>query len=395
MSIGETMRNKKEQLKSHREKHIQVRRGKYYVVLRERHDKTKPSKVVWHGPYVDLDEARAFRDERRKELKQGTAIQKSGLTLSEYMREWLDDHTVAKPLKRSTAESYAEKIRNYLDPNIGQLPLQEIRPNHLKSWVADLMRSGGRNGKALSRATVRKAGVIVKEALVAAMDEYGYLAANPAANLKLPTAERGAGKSWTVAEAKRFAAVAAEHRLTTLFATLIATGARRGEMLALSWEDIDLNSNTVTINKNATWVKGVRAVESTKTDRTRVVDVDLVTIAALRTHKARQAQERLECSAWQDSNLVFCRPDGTPLPPDFAYRQFIRLIEKAGVTRIRLHDLRHTHATLLLEAGEPLYVVAERLGHANSSTTANIYAHVTERQRRQGAETFRRIMDGN
>jgi integrase len=83
-----------------------------------------------------------------------------------------------------------------------------------------------------------------------------------------------------------------------------------------------------------------------------------------------------------------------PFPPEFAYRQFQRLIKESEVSRNRLHDLRHTHATWLLEAAEPLHVVAERLGHANSSTTANIYAHVTERQRRQGAETYRRIMDG-
>lgn len=389
------MREQNGDVRPNKEKNIQVRRGKYYVVLRERHNKTKPSKVVWHGPYVDLDEARTFRDKRRKDLKKGTAVQKSGMTLSEYLREWLKDHTVTKPLKRSTAESYAEKIRNYVDPSIGQLPLQQIRPHHLKSWVAELMRHGGRNGTGLSRATVRKVGVIVKGALVDAMDGYGYLDASPAANLKLPTADRGAGKSWTVAEARLFATVAAEHRLTTLYAILIATGARRGEGLALTWDDIDLNSGTIVINKNATWVKGVRAVETTKTNRARVVDVDPVTVAALRAHKARQAQERLECGHWQDNNLVFCRPDGSPLPPDFAYREFMRLIEKAGVSRIRLHDLRHTHATLLLDAGEPLHVVANRLGHADSSTTASVYVHLTERQRRQGAETFRRLMEGS
>jgi len=133
----------------------------------------------------------------------------------------------------------------------------------------------------------------------------------------------------------------------------------------------------------------------TKTNKVRVVDIDRDTVAALRAQKAQQAQERLESNQWHDHNLLFCRPDGSPLPPDFAYRQFQRLIQQAEVSRIRLHDLRHTHATWLLEAGEQLHVVAERLGHADASTTSNIYAHVTDRQRRQGAETFRRIMDGS
>ncbi len=283
---------------------------------------------------------------------------------------------------------------NAADP-IGQMTLQAIKPHHLKSWVAELMRAGGSGNKGLSRATVRKVGVIVKAALVAAMDEYDYISVNPAANLKLPTAERGTGSTWTVEEARRFAAAAAEHRLATLFAVLIATGARRGEVLALTWDDVDLGAGTVVISKSATWVDGVRTVETTKTNKVRVVDVDPATMTALRSHRAQQFQERLESKEWQENNLVFCRPDGAPLPPDFAYRQFKRLIKKAGVSQIRLHDLRHTHATWLLEAGEQLHVVADRLGHADSSTTSNIYAHVTDRQRRQGAETFRRIMDGS
>lgn len=388
------MTNSGSKSKVERPRHIQYRSGKPYVVIRERYDRNRPSKVVWHGPFVSLDEAITFRDQRRKELAEGTAREKSALTLSEYLREWLTDHAVTKPLKRSTAASYSEKIKNYVDPTIGQMTLQAIKPHHLKSWVADLMRDGGAGGKGLSRATVRKVGVIVKGALVAAMDEYGYISVNPAANLKLPTAERGTGAIWTVAEARSFASAAANSRLATLFAVLIATGARRGEVLALTWDDVDIDAGSVVISKSATWVDGVRTIETTKTNKVRVVDVDPATMIALRKHRAQQVQERLGCDQWQEHNLVFCRPNGSPLPPDFAYRQFQRLIKEAGVSRIRLHDLRHTHATWLLEAGEQLHVVADRLGHADSSTTSNIYAHVTDRQRRKGAETFRRIMDG-
>lgn len=376
-------------------KHIQFKSNKFYVVLREKHGDGHSSKVVWHGAFPDLDTALDFRDQRLKELKSGEAKEKSDLTLSGYLRIWLNDHAATKPLKRSTTASYLEKITNYVDPSIGQMALQSLRPHDLKSWVAELMRTGGRHGDGLSRATVRKAGVIVKEALVAAMEEYGYITTNPAANLKLPTAERGTGAVWSVAEAQRFARAAAENRLTALFAVLIGTGARRGEALALTWNDINFESRTMTISKSATWVHGRRTVESTKTNRARIVDVDPATMAALRAHKARQAQERLEGVDWREHNLVFCRPDGSPLAPDFAYRQFKHLIKVAGVSPIRLHDLRHTHATWLLEAGEQLHVVADRLGHADSSTTSTVYAHVTERQRRGGAETFRRVMDGN
>jgi len=114
-----------------------------------------------------------------------------------------------------------------------------------------------------------------------------------------------------------------------------------------------------------------------------------------RSSKPTAPLYRASALSCADEDLVFCRPDGSPLAPDFAYRQFTRLIEEAGVPKIRLHDLRHTHATWLLDAGEQLHVVAERLGHADSSTTSTIYAHVTKKQRRGAAETYERIVEGS
>lgn len=380
--------------KPQRRNGIYPRNGKYWVVLREREAPHLPTKPIWHGPFLTEQEAEEFRDNRRLEFKQGIAVAKSKLTLSTYLNQWLSDHAVSKPLKRTTHASYAEKIRNYVDPTIGGMTLQSIRPHHLKAWATELLRSGGTRKAGLSPATVRKVGVILKEALVAAVEDYEYLSINPAANLKLPKPKRRPGAVWTVEEAQRFAKAAAQHRLTTLYTLLIATGARRGESLALTWDDIDLEVGTVRISKGATWVEGIREVETTKTEEKRDVPIDSRTVTALKSHRTRQAQERLACPTWHDEGLVFCRPDGSPLPPDFAYRQFLKLIEAAGVPKIRLHDLRHTHATWLLEAGEQLHVVAERLGHADSSTTSTIYAHVTKDQRREAAETFRRKLEG-
>lgn len=146
----------------------------------------------------------------------------------------------------------------------------------------------------------------------------------------------------------------ADHRLTDLYVLLDATGARIGEVLDLTWDDIDFVESTVFISEAVAMVKGVRTVDATKTGRSRLVAIDAKTMNGLRAHKARQNTERLESAHWQDSNHVFCRPDGSGLRPDYAYQQFQRLIKLSGVRRIRLHDLRHTHATWLLEAGEHL-----------------------------------------
>lgn len=372
-----------------------VQRGNaYYVVLREPDPVTGKTKPVWHSGFTDREAAEEFRDRRQRELRKGIAVPKSGMTLSEYLHIWLEDHAASKPLKRTTHASYQEKIKNYVDPTIGRMTLQSIRPHDLKSWTATLMRSGGTRVQGLSPSTVRKVGVIVKEALVASVDEYALLSVNPAANLKLPQQRRRPGTVWTVAQAQAFSAVAAKHRLTTLFTILIATGSRSGEALALTWEDIDFATGTMHINKGATWVKGVRVVECTKTGEERYVAIDDRTMSALRAHRVRQARDRLSNLYWPEENLIFCQPDGRPLKPDFLYRAFKRLVIEAGVPSIRPHDLRHTHATWLLEAGEQLHVVAERLGHADSSTTSTIYAHVTKRQRREVADTYRRIFEG-
>ncbi len=233
----------------------------------------------------------------------------------------------------------------------------------------------------------------VKEAFVAAVEEYELLTINPAANLKLPQSPKSGGDVWTVQETKKFMEAVAENQLHSLFVFLFATGARRGEALALLWDDIDLDKGTVSINKAAQWVKGQRLIGPTKTGANRSIPIDPPTIKTLKSHRAKLAGEKIGSVHWQENNLVFCHSDGSPLRPDYPYGVFKRYSQRAGVRPIRLHDIRHTHATWLLEAGEQLHVVSERLGHADTSTTARIYAHVTVRQRQEAADTFSRIME--
>ena len=275
------------------------------------------------------------------------------------------------------------------------MPIQSLRALDVRKWVTNLSTSGGRNGNPLAARTVRYVGAIVKEALNAAIDEYELIATNPAARVKLPMPVKSNAQVWTFDEMRGFALAAAKHRLTALYAVLAATGARRGEILALEWSDIDLDQATISITKAVSMVKGVRTVDQTKNSKARVVPIDAQTVAGLRAHRIRQKQEKLFCSNWQESDLVFCRPDGDGLRPDFVYYQFQKLIRESGVRRIRLHDLRHTHATWLLDAGEHMYVVAERLGHTDPQTTARIYAHVTPAQRSATADVFANVRDGN
>ena len=168
-----------------------------------------------------------------------------------------------------------------------------------------------------------------------------------------------------------------------------ATGARRGELLALRWANTDLDGATISIVENATYARGKRYVRSPKNGEGRTIPIDSRTVAVLKAHKAQQAKARLEAGdQWADHDLVFCGRYGWPLPPDAPYAAMKTAVESAKVPHIRLHDLRHLHATWLLEDGEPLHVVARRLGHRDPMVTASIYAHVTDKQSVKAAETF-------
>lgn len=381
--------------KSKKRNGVVFKHGSWWVFLRENDPLSKKSKIVWHGPFDDADAAEVQRDERKRQLKAGTALRKDQVTLNDYLDMWLEAHAINRPLRASTKETYEEKLRNYVRPTIGRMPIQSLRALDVRKWVTNLSTSGGRNGKPLAARTVRYVGAIVKQALNAAIDEYELIATNPAARVKLPMPVKSIAQVWTVDEMRGFALAAAKHRLTALYAVLAATGARRGEILALEWSDIDLDQATISITKAISIVKGVRTVDQTKNSKARVVPIDAQTVTGLRTHRLRQKQEKLSCSNWQESDLVFCRPDGVGLRPDFVYYQFQKLIRESGVRRIRLHDLRHTHATWLLDAGEHMYVVAERLGHTDPQTTARIYAHVTPKQRSATADVFANVRDGN
>jgi integrase len=160
---------------------------------------------------------------------------------------------------------------------------------------------------------------------------------------------------------------------------LATTGSRRGEAPGLCWADADLDHGRVSIRQAITAIDHrIKVGSRTKTANARLVELDGRTITALRTWKARQAEERLLMGAgYQDCGLVFCHPDGRPYHPERFSREFDRMVERLGMRRVRVHDLRYTWATLALGAGVPLKVVSERLGHATTAVTADTYSHVT------------------
>jgi len=217
---------------------------------------------------------------------------------------------------------------------------------------------------------------------------------NPAGQVELdaePTHERGI---WTPSQLATFLACSESNRLGAAFRLVAFTGLRRGELCGIRWSDLNLEAKTATIKQQL--VESGRELHfgEPKTKKGgRVISLDAETVTSLRSHKAAQATERLAWGpAYNSLDLVFCREDGSPLRPDQVSKLFIALSETAGLPRIVLHGLRHTHATHALAAGVSITVVSNRLGHSRSSFTADTYTRVLPEVDQEAADLIARMV---
>jgi integrase len=241
-------------------------------------------------------------------------------------------------------------------------------------------------GETLAPRTVRYIHAIIRRALADAV-KWNRLARSPADFADPPSLRAVRGRvmrTWSVAELQAFLGGVSKDRLAACWRFLAMTGCRRGEALGLRWRDLDLDEGRAMLLQT---VVGNRVLSAPKTERgRRTVALDRGTVAALREHRREQLRERDALgSAYADHDLVFCSADGTPVWPRSLSRAFARHVDAAGLPRIRLHDLRHTHATLALQAGIHPKVVQERLGHATISITLDVYSHAIPAMQEEAA----------
>ncbi|WP_130491636.1 site-specific integrase [Motilibacter rhizosphaerae] len=217
---------------------------------------------------------------------------------------------------------------------------------------------------------------------------------NPAAHIELAAENPRRPRPWTAQESRDFLRAIELDRLHALYQLLLVTGMRRGEATGLRWADLDLDGGALFVVQQITEVRGQLLVGSPKTKRgSRVVPLDPGTVERLRQHERQQQLERTAWgAAWQDHGLVFTREDGRPLRPEYVTRHFQRLAEEAGLPVIRLHDLRHTNASLALAAGIDIKVVSDRLGHSTTAITADLYTHVDRGVGRSAADRIAAVL---
>lgn len=346
------------------------------------------------GFRTQSDAKKALR-ERLVSIDRKEYVAPSDQTLDDYAAGWLQ--RAHGRLKPSTFASYSRNLRTHVSPTLGRVPLQRIDSLMLDDLFQKLLVDGRRDDVSggLSPTTVRYVGTIIG-AVLADAAKRGVIPRNPMDSATPPRPkQRGDHTVWSQDQVRQFLASTREDRLYPLWRLLLFTGLRRGEALGLSWDSVDLDVGTLTVSRSLVDVEWSKPIFSTpKTSAGgRTINLDEDTLEILRRHRTIQVQERLHAGAsYKDHGLVFAHEDGTPLHPDRVSKTFRSSSKRAGVPEVRLHDLRHCHATLLLLAGVPAHVVQRRLGHSHVSITLSVYAAVMPSQDREAADAFAAVI---
>src|SRR4051794_10536997 len=326
--------------------------------------------------------------ELERKRDSGTISPTTAPTVASWLEHWLT--TIAPHrVRQRTLESYESAVRNHLIPGIGRLRIDRLRPEHLDQLYTALLDAG------YSPATVLRHHRILSRALTVAVQR-GHVPRNVAALVDPPAQRpRDLATALSLDEARAVLDAAAHVRNSARWTVALALGLRQSEALALQWKDIDLLNNTLTVRRSIHRVRGGGLIyEEPKTKRSqRTLALPMPLVAELHRHKAAQLGERmLAGSEWHDEDLVFAQPNGRPIDKKTDYDDWTRLLQKAGVRHVRLHDGRHTAATLLLSENVHPRVVMELLGHSQMRTTMDIYSHVMPALAREAADRMSALL---
>lgn len=376
---------------------IQKKGKKWYAVI---YDGVNPATGEYRRRWVQAGTRRGDAEKLLAELvkrsHRGETVVSEKLTLGQYLTErWLPVQEAR--LRKSSFDAYRRNIELHVIPALGKRQLDQLTPEDIDVFYAALLKGGrkkrpGEKGpaKGLAPKTVHNIHVMLNKALSDAARK-GTVVRNVVALADAPSLQarkRPEIKAWEIDQLVRFLDAIAPHRMAPAFYFSAHTGMRRGEVLGVRWRDIDLDAGRVSVRQALVSVAYEVSISDVKTGSSRrTIDIDDDLVQVLRDwHKVR-AEERDGVEPGPD-DLVFVKADGTSMHPDIFSQLFDRNVAKVKVPVISLHDLRHTHATLLLKAGVHVKVVSERLGHANVAFTMNVYQHVLPGMQAEAADTF-------
>ncbi len=331
-------------------------------------------------------------------MDKGLYVKNSRITFGEWLRQWLKDYVSINTTPR-TMESYQSNVEGHIIPALGRIPLLQLEPQNIQTYYADALINGRSDGKGgLSARSVLYHHRIIGKALRQAVN-LGLVARNVVEVVHPPRQSRPTLNVLEVADIPKLLDILHETPYYVYYSLLLYTGLRRGEGLALRWKSIDLIDGKLQVVETAYKLgNGEYIIKEPKTAHSRrSVSIPVSLNLLLLEYRGDQVKifEKLGKQVSPD-DFVFVRHDnGLPLDPNMVTKKFSKAIREAKLPHLRLHDLRHTHATLMLKAGIHPKIVSERLGHANISITLDTYSHVLPGLQDEAAERFDRLIGGS
>ncbi|MFC1861184.1 tyrosine-type recombinase/integrase [Chloroflexota bacterium] len=359
-------------------------KGSYSIVLNLGTDpSTGNRKQQWISVKGTKKVAEKRLAEMLHQLDTGMFMKPGKITLADYLKQWLQDYCWPNLAPR-TAEGYESIVHCHLIPSLGQIPLTQLKPEHLQHVYSEKLTAG------LSHRTVRYIHVTIHKALQDAV-RLGIIVRNPADAVNPPKVQRQEIRTMSESDIHIFLEFAKSTSYYALFYTALFTGMRRSELLALRWSDVDLILCQLSVTRALHHLQdGSLIFRQPKSAKgRRLISLSPSTTTLLREHREQQEEMRQALgSTLAEDDLVFCRVDGKPLLPNSVSHAWTKLASRTGLKGIRLHDARHTHASLMLKQGIHPKIVQERLGHASIQITLDTYSHVTPGLQQAAANRF-------
>ena len=346
-----------------------------------------PASGKYRYQWVSIKGTKKDAEKRLAELlhqiDNGIFMKPGKTTLAEYLERWLKDY-VRPNLSPRTAEGYEHIIQRYLIPALGNITLTGLKPEHLQHYQSERLSSR------LSAQTARHHYMTLHKALQIAI-EWGLLARNPLDAVRPPRVQVIEMQTWDENEIATFLDSARSTPYFALFHTALFTGMRRSELLGLRWCDLDLLLCRIYVTRSLHVLRGGQVIiRQPKTAKgKRMIDLSPLSTSVLREYREKQVLDRIMLGgSLKDDDLVFSNPEGKPLLPNTVTHAWNKLVRRIGIKPIRLHDARHSHASIMLKQGTHPKIVQERLGHASIQVTLDTYSHVTPSPQEAAATRF-------
>jgi integrase len=355
---------------------------------------TGKRKQQWVSVKGTKKEAEKRLSELLNQLDTGNFIKPSKTKLADYLEKWLKDYCWPN-LSPHSAESYEFFVRRHIIPSIGKITLTQLKPEHLQHLYSEKLSAGRFDGKGgLGNRSVRYIHTTLHKALQNAL-KLGIITRNPASAVEAPIVQHHEMQTMNESDIHIFLEFARSSPYYALFYLALFTGMRRSELLALRWSDIDLILCQISVNRTIHQLHSREIIfRQPKTDKgRRSISLSPSTAIMLREHRETQEEQKQELGQTiNEDDLVFCQIDGKPLLPNSVTQAWRKLVHRCRLKDIRLHDARHTHASLMLKQGIHPKIVQERLGHANIQITLDTYSHVAPGLQQAAANRFDDIL---